>query len=98
MKKAIKSLALALVTGVLAVCACVAPANAEIEIRYDRSIERAAAERLKENLSGMRGTLEIGDTDFLYPPIGLRTPDGGKSPWLMLDELGHSKKVLPVWR
>ena len=97
MKKAIKSLALVLVTGVLATSACVAPAFADGQKRYDRSIEEAAANRLKEKLGDMRGSLTFDADDYIYPPIGLRTPDGGKSPWLLLDEMGSPKSVVPVW-
>lgn len=97
MTKAIKSLALALATGLLATGATIATASADSQMRYDRMIEEAVASRLKEKLGGMRGTLEIGATDAIYPPIGLRMPDGSKSPWLMLDEFGSPKTVMPVW-
>ena len=97
MKKAIKSLALALVLGVAAQATCVAPAFANEDQRYDRSIEEAAANRLKEKLGGMRGSLEFDTEDHIYPPIGLRTPDGEKSPWLLLDEMGETRSVVPVW-
>lgn len=76
-----KSLASALALATLMTLTTAAPALADAQPRYDRSIEQAAIRMLQPKLGELRGALDLDTETHLFPRLSRRLVDGGQAKW-----------------